>query len=83
MTAPTTVKAFFDAKTWTVTYVVSDPATRRAAVIDAVLDYDFKSGHTGTHSADAVLAYLAEQQLQVDCRMAASSTNCSAMATPS
>ena len=66
MTAQTTTRAFFDAKTRTVTYVVSDPATRRAAVIDAVLDYDFKSGHTGTQSTDAVLAYLAEQQLQVD-----------------
>ena len=59
-------QAFFDPKTWTVTYVVRDPATRRAAVIDPVLDYDFKSGHTGTESSDKVLAFLAEHQLQVD-----------------
>lgn len=59
-------QAFFDPKTWTVTYVVRDPATRRAAVIDPVLDYDFKSGHTGTESSDRVLAFLAEHQLQVD-----------------
>ena len=45
-------------QTWTVSYVVSDTATRHAAVIDPVLDYDFKSGHTGTASADQVLAYL-------------------------
>ena len=64
--ARTTIQAFFDAKTWTVTYVASDPASLRAAVIDPVLDYDFKSGHTGTQSTDAVLTYLAEQRLQVD-----------------
>ena len=66
MNTHTTTQAFFDSNTWTVTYVVADPASRRAAVIDAVLDYDFKSGHTGTQSADQVLAYLAAQQLQVD-----------------
>ncbi len=61
-----TTQAFFDAKTWTVSYVVWDPATRRAAVIDPVLDYDFKSGHTSTLSADRVLACLADNALQVD-----------------
>ena len=66
MTARTTTQAFFDPKTWTVTYVVSDPATLRAAVIDPVLDYDFKSGHTSSTSADQVLAYLNEHALQVD-----------------
>ena len=66
MTARTTTQAFFDPKTWTVTYVVSDPATLRAAVIDPVLDYDFKSGHTSSTSADQVLAYLTEHALQVD-----------------
>ena len=66
MTTRTTTQAFFDPKTWTVTYVVSDPATLRAAVIDPVLDYDFKSGHTSSTSADQVLAYLTEHALQVD-----------------
>jgi glyoxylase-like metal-dependent hydrolase (beta-lactamase superfamily II) len=66
MTTRTTTQAFFDPKTWTVTYVVSDAATRRAAVIDPVLDYDFKSGRTSSTSADQVLAHLAEQALQVD-----------------
>ena len=63
---PTTTQGFFDTHTWTVSYVVWDHATRRAAVIDPVLDYDFKSGHTGTTSADQVLDYLATQQLRVD-----------------
>ena len=66
MTTRTTTQAFFDPKTWTVTYVVWDAATQRAAVIDPVLDYDFKSGHTSSASADQVLAYLAEHALQVD-----------------
>lgn len=66
MTTRTTVQAFFDPATWTVSYVVWDRATRRAAVIDPVLDYDFKSGHTGTRSLDAVLAYLDAERLGVD-----------------
>ena len=66
MSTRTTTQAFFDPKTWTVTYVVWDSATLRAAVIDPVLDYDFKSGHTSSTSADQVLAYVAEHALQVD-----------------
>ena len=65
MTARTHVQPFFDPKTWTVSYVVSDPATGAAAVIDPVLDFDMKSGSTGTESADQVLDYLREHQLQV------------------
>lgn len=61
----TTIQAFFDPKTWTVSYVVADKATKHAAVMDPVLDYDFKSGHTGTESADAVLTYLQENGLTV------------------
>jgi glyoxylase-like metal-dependent hydrolase (beta-lactamase superfamily II) len=60
------IQAFFDTATWTVSYVVSDPDTRRAAVIDPVLDYDFKAGRTGTRAADRILAYLQEQSLQVE-----------------
>ncbi|MES2632673.1 MAG: MBL fold metallo-hydrolase [Pseudomonadota bacterium] len=60
------IQAFFDPNTWTVSYVVWDPATRRAAVIDPVLDYDFKSGHTSTTSADQVLACLKDNDLTLD-----------------
>lgn len=66
MNARITTQAFFDPKTWTVSYVVWGPATQRAAVIDPVLDYDFKSGHTSTTSADQVLAYVVEHALHVD-----------------
>jgi len=59
-------KAFFDPATGTVTYVIADPGTRRAAVIDPVWGYDFKSGRTSTELVDRVLAYLAEQGLGVD-----------------
>lgn len=66
MSTRTTTRAFYDTQTGTVSYVVWDRATRRAAVIDPVLDFDFKSGRTGTASADAVLACLSDEQLQVD-----------------
>ena len=56
MTSPT-IKAFFDENTNTVTYVVSDPETASAAIIDPVLDYDAASGRTDTRSADAVVDY--------------------------
>ena len=60
------VQAFFDEATFTVTYVVSDPDSGRAAVIDPVLDFDPASGRTGTESADAVVAYARENDLEVD-----------------
>jgi len=60
------IQAFFDPKTYTVSYVVADPATSRAAVIDPVLDFDFKSGRTTTDSADRVLDFIRQQGLQVD-----------------
>ena len=66
MKTRTSIEALFDPKTWTVTYVVWDRATKRAAIIDPVLDYDFKSGHTSTASADRVLACLKDHGLQVD-----------------
>jgi len=60
------VKAFFDEVTFTVTYLVSDPASRRAAIIDPVLDYDAASGRTSTASADAVIAYAEDKGLGID-----------------
>lgn len=60
------VHTFFDAATSTFTHVVHDPSTRRAAVIDAVLDYDPKSGRTSTTSADQVIHYLREHELGLD-----------------
>ena len=59
------IQAFFDEATNTVTYLVSDPVTRQAAVIDPVLDYDHRSGKVSTVSADQVLAAVAVQALEV------------------
>ena len=61
-----TIHAFFDRTTGTVSYVLSDPATRSAAVIDPVLDFEYKSGSTATRSADAILACLQQNQLKVE-----------------
>ena len=61
-----TIQSFFDPDTFTVTHVVSDPARKRAAVIDSVLDYDPKSGRTSHASADKVLAYVKQAGLTVD-----------------
>jgi glyoxylase-like metal-dependent hydrolase (beta-lactamase superfamily II) len=60
------VKAFFDDATFTVSYVVSDPQTNRAVIIDPVLDYEANSGRTTTASADELIAYTKESGLQVD-----------------
>ena len=60
------VTAFFDEATFTVTYVVVDPASKRAAVIDPVLDFDLASGRTSTASADQVLGFIADNDLGVD-----------------
>lgn len=60
------VRGFYEPRSGSIQYVVSDPAMRRCAIIDPVLDYDEKSGATGTKSADAILAYVAEQGLGID-----------------
>ncbi|MFY0991100.1 MBL fold metallo-hydrolase [Halomonas sp. C05BenzN] len=59
------VAGFFDPRTFSVQYVVSDPVSRRCAIIDPVLDFDEKSGATATHHADELLAYVKEQGLEV------------------
>jgi len=59
------ITAFFHEPTNTVSYVVADPATRAAAVIDPVLDFDLASGEIGTGSTDALLAVAAEQDLEI------------------
>jgi hypothetical protein len=56
------VKGFFEKRTNSVQYVVADPETRHCAIIDPVLDFDPKSGATATHSADEVLAYIAQDR---------------------
>lgn len=60
------IQSFFDPDTFTVTHVVADPSTRRAAVIDSVLDYDPKSGRTEHRNADRLIEWIRSAQLEVD-----------------
>lgn len=66
MPADIVIDPFFDEATFTVTYLVSDPETRRAAVVDPVLDYDHRSGRVATTSIDKVLAKADERGLKID-----------------
>jgi glyoxylase-like metal-dependent hydrolase (beta-lactamase superfamily II) len=60
------VKSFFDEPTNTATFVVHDPRSRAAAVIDSVLDFDPASGVLSYDAADRVIAYVREQDLTVE-----------------
>ncbi len=59
------VEGFFDAATWTVSYIVFDEETRACALIDSVLDYDPKSGRTAYTSADRLIERVRELGAQV------------------
>ncbi|MEM7448872.1 MAG: MBL fold metallo-hydrolase [Myxococcota bacterium] len=59
------IKSFFDVATHTLTYVVWDPETKDAVVIDPVLDFDPDSVRTGTESAEKVIGFAHEQDLRV------------------
>jgi glyoxylase-like metal-dependent hydrolase (beta-lactamase superfamily II) len=65
MTRPL-IEAFFDEPTNTISYLVGDPATRTAAVIDPVLDFDLASGIADTRSAERILAFAREQDWQIE-----------------
>jgi glyoxylase-like metal-dependent hydrolase (beta-lactamase superfamily II) len=58
------VQAFFDEATNTISYVVSDPEGRSAAIIDSVLDFDYASGRTDTRSADAIVDHVRSAGLE-------------------
>ena len=65
MTTPE-IDAHFDEPTNTVSYLVVDPATLRAAVIDPVLDFDLASGEADVRSAEAILAAARERGAAID-----------------
>lgn len=60
------IKPFFDKATFTVTYVVTDTATKACAIVDPVLDFDAAAGRTSHTSADSVIAYIREQGLRLE-----------------
>lgn len=61
LTGKPIVKGFFEKRTSSVQYVIADPETKCAAIIDPVLDFDPKSGATATHSADQLLAHIDQE----------------------
>lgn len=60
------VQDFFDKNTNTFSYVVTDPISRKCAVIDSVLDYDAPSATTSTVHADQILAFIQENSLSIE-----------------
>ena len=60
------VEGFFDANTWTLSYLVLDTTSNHCAIIDSVLDYDPKAGRTRTTSADQLIARVRELGASVD-----------------
>lgn len=60
------VEGSFDKPTFTASYVVADPETKKAAIVDSVLDFDQPSGRTSTGSADAMIASVHERGLEVE-----------------
>ena len=59
------IEAFFDEPTNTISYLVVDPATREAAVIDPVLDFDLVSGEADARSAERILAFAAKREWRI------------------
>lgn len=60
------IQAFFDSQTSTVSYIVIDEATQNCAIIDSVLDYDIFSGKISHQSADNLIAFVRQNNLQVE-----------------
>jgi glyoxylase-like metal-dependent hydrolase (beta-lactamase superfamily II) len=61
----TIVKHFFDPATWALSYIVYQVGCPECAIIDSVLDFDLKSGRSSTTSADKLIAFIQENELQV------------------
>ncbi|TVU87666.1 MBL fold metallo-hydrolase [Vreelandella titanicae] len=61
-----TVTHFFDEPTNTFSYVVQDPESSACAIIDSVLDFDYAAGRTDVLSADNIIAYIREHELDVE-----------------
>ncbi len=60
------IKSFFHRDTWTITHVVREPDGKACAVIDPVLDFEFRSGRSNTTAADEIIAWLRQHELTVE-----------------
>lgn len=60
------IKTFYDSDTGTFTYIVIDESTKKCAVIDSVLNYEPNAAKITTQSADKVIAYIKDNNLEND-----------------
>ena len=61
-----TIEPFFDAASNTISYIVTDPASKACAVIDSVLDFDYSAGRTHYDNADKQIAYIKQNGLTLE-----------------
>lgn len=66
MTVTPEVTPFFDPETWTISYVVKDPASNACAVVDSVMDIDYAAGRISYESADKIIAFIQENELKLE-----------------
>jgi glyoxylase-like metal-dependent hydrolase (beta-lactamase superfamily II) len=60
------VRSFFDERTFTATHVVHDPATKKAAIIDSVMDFDQAAGRTSFEGAERIIDYVEAEGLDIE-----------------
>jgi len=60
------VTAFFDPATWTISYVVKDPASNKCAIVDSVMDIDYAAGRITYESADELIKFVQDNGLEVE-----------------
>ena len=60
------IKGFFDEETSTISYVVYDTTSKKCAVIDSVLDFDFSSGSIDYHNAEKIISYIEKMKLDLE-----------------
>ena len=60
------VKGFFDPATWTISYVVKDPSSNKCAIVDSVMDIDYAAGRITYDSADEIVKYVQDNDLEVE-----------------
>ena len=60
------IKGFFDEETSTISYVVYDMTSKKCAVIDSVLDFDFSSGTIDYHNAEKIIAFIEKMKLDLE-----------------
>ena len=60
------IKGFFDEETSTISYVVYDVTSKKCAVIDSVLDFDFSSGTIDYHNAEKIISFIEKMKLDLE-----------------